>query len=96
MPGTMSIASLYSPRFVTGAARNNSPLIENDVFASCVSIIGDSALTVTVSVRVATFISMSTLNVLPARIRIPSRTYAAKPVNSALKVRLPGGRLSRR
>ncbi len=39
----------------------------------CVSIIGDSPDTVTVSDNAPTFSSMSTLNVLPARIRMPSR-----------------------
>ena len=38
-----------------------------------VSIIGDSPETVMVSVSAPTFSSMSTLNVRPARITIPSR-----------------------
>jgi hypothetical protein len=49
----------------------------------CVSIIGDSPVTVTLSCTVLSDISMSTVKVPPARMRMPSRLYDAKPVSSA-------------
>jgi hypothetical protein len=58
----------------------------NVLVGFCVSIIGDSPVTVTLSCTVLSVISMSTVNVLPARMRRPSRRYAAKPASSAATV----------
>ena len=69
----MSRTSLNRRREVTGAARSSSPWMLSVLVGFDVSIIGDSPLTVTLSCTLLRVISMSTLNVLPARIRMPSR-----------------------
>ena len=49
-----------------------------------VSIIGESPVTVMVSARVPIFRSTSTLNVMPARMTMPSRRQVEKPASSAV------------
>jgi hypothetical protein len=83
IPGAMSSASLKSRRDVTGASRSRSPWMVSVLVGFSVSSIGESAVTFTVSDKVPTFKSISTLNVAPARITIPSRWYLEKPCSSA-------------
>ena len=94
MPGSMSSVSVKTERAVTGAARNRSPVIVNEVVAFSVSIIGDSAVTVIVSATVASLMSMSTANVLPARNTIPSCRDVANPWISAVSTTVPGGKFT--
>ncbi len=61
-----------------------------------VSIIGESPVTVIVSASAPTFRSTSTLNVMPARMMMPSRRHVEKPASSAVTAYVPGGRLSSR
>ena len=95
-PGAMSSTSLNARRALIGAARNKSPSTVIVLVGRPVDTIGDSPDTVTVSDSVPTFKSMSTVNVLPARIRIPSRRHAANPESSAARLTVPGGRFCRR
>ncbi len=66
------------------------------LLALSTSIIGESPVTVIVSCRALSCIVMSTWKVDPVRIRIPSRRKVAKPVSSAVTVKVPGGRLMSR
>ena len=92
----MSSTSLNALRGLIGAARSKSPSTVIVLVGRPVDTIGDSPETVTVSDSVPTFKSMSTVKLLPARIRIPSRRNVAKPASSAVRVTVPGGRFCRR
>ena len=95
-PGARSSASLNNRREVIGAERTSSPSIFNTLVGRPVSIIGESPVTVMVSASVPIFKSTSTLNVIPARMMMPSRRHAEKPDSSAVTAYVPGGRLSNR
>ena len=72
-PGAMSRTSLKARRALMGAARSRSPSTVSVLVGMPVDTIGDSPDTVTVSSIAPTFSSMSIVNVLPARMTIPSR-----------------------
>ena len=92
----MSSTSLNALLALIGAARSKSPSTVMVLVGRPVETMGDSPETLTVSASVPTFISISTVKLLPARIRIPSRRNVAKPDSSALSATLPGGRFCSR
>ena len=95
-PGAMSSTSLNARRELIGAARSRSPSTVSVLVGTPVETIGDSPETVIVSSSAPTFRSTSTVKLLPARMRMPSRLKVAKPVSSAVSVTTPGGRFCSR